>query len=91
MINDTDKKVKILLDKRLLEVESVSFHPMDNSGSTAIRKDGIMKLKELSGRDDTHFEVIDFVALAGAPAAGGGAAKQKPAKEPKKDKGPKVE
>jgi hypothetical protein len=44
---------------------------MDNHASTAIRKDGIMKLKELSGRDDTHFEIIDFAKLGGGAAEGG--------------------
>ena len=53
MINDTGKAVKILLDQKLLDADAASFHPMDNTGSTAIRKDGILKLKELSGRDDT--------------------------------------
>lgn len=83
MINDTEKKVKILLDKKLLDADSVSFHPMDNTGSTAIRKEGILKLKELAGRDDTHFEVIDFDALAGVVAAAAGAEGAKTAKPAK--------
>ena len=45
--------VKIIMDKRLVEAEWASFHPMDNTGSTAINKEGIMKLKELGGRDDS--------------------------------------
>ena len=75
MINDKDKKVKILLDQALLDAEYASFHPMDNAASTAINKEGMMKLKELAGRDDETFEIIDFVKLNGAPAgenAGGG-------------------
>ena len=72
MINDTGKAVKILLDQKLLDAEAASFHPMDNHASTAIRKEGIMKLKELSGRDDTHFEVIDFAKLAGDAGGGDG-------------------
>lgn len=91
MINDTGKAVKILLDQKLLDADAASFHPMDNTGSTAIRKDGILKLKELSGRDDTQFEIIDFAKLAGG-AGGDEGGKQKPAKQPKEKKeGPKVE
>jgi Ala-tRNA(Pro) deacylase len=63
IVNDTEKKVKVILDKVLLESEWASFHPMDNTGSTAINKDGILKIKELTGRDDSNFEILDFVKL----------------------------
>ena len=53
-----------------LDPEFVSFHPMDNSASTAITKDGINKLKELSGRDDSSWGVLDFATIGPAPAAG---------------------
>ena len=72
MINDTDKKVKVIVDQRLIDAEFASFHPMDNSASTAVTKEGILKLKELSGRDDTNFAILDFSTLqsaAGATAA----------------------
>lgn len=70
MINDADKKVKVIIDKRLLEAEWASFHPMDNTASTAINREGILKIKELSGRDDSNFEVLDFSTIASAPGAG---------------------
>lgn len=69
MINDVEKKVKIIMDKRLIEAEWASFHPMDNTGSTAINKDGIMKLKELGGRDDSNYEIMDFTTLGGDAGA----------------------
>ena len=88
MINDTEKKVKILVDKALVDAEWSSFHPMDNSASTAINKDGIMKLKALAGRTDETFEIIDFVKLNGGAAPAGGGEEQKKAAggggEPKK-------
>lgn len=90
MINDTGKNVKMIIDNKLLEAKFASFHPMDNTGSTAINKEGIEKLKELAGRDETNFEYMDFEKLA-ADAGGGAAdagAKQKPQKQEKK---PKVE
>jgi len=64
MINDTEKKVKIIVDQRLMDAEFASFHPMDNTGSTAVNKEGILKLKELAGRDDTNWNVLDFSSLA---------------------------
>ena len=78
MINDTDKNVKMIIDQKLLDAKFASFHPMDNTGSTAINKEGILKLKELSGRDDTNYELMDFEKLAadGGGAADAGAAKK---------------
>ena len=71
-VNQAQIRTKILLDKALLDAEYASFHPMDNAASTAINKEGMMKLKELSGRDDETFEIIDFVQLNGAPAGDNG-------------------
>lgn len=70
IMNDTQHKVKVLMDQALLDAPFSSFHPMDNTGSTAISSEGIMKIKQIAGRDDKAFEVIDFKAMAGdAPAA----------------------
>ena len=66
-VNDVDKKVVVLMDKRLMEAKWASFHPMDNHASTCISPEGILKIKELSERDDTNFEVVDFSALGPAP------------------------
>lgn len=86
MINDVDKKVKIIIDKKLMDAEFVSFHPMSHHASTAIPKDAILKLKDLAGRDDTNFEILDFATIAGGvqaakpeASAAGGDKKGKPA------------
>lgn len=71
MVNDTGKNVKMIVDQKLMDAKFSSFHPMDNTGSTAINKEGIEKLKELSGRDETNYEVMDFVKLV---ESSGGAA-----------------
>lgn len=64
ILNDTEKKVTLVMDKRLLDANYASFHPMDNTGSTAINKEGILKIKELCGRDDNNFIVHEFGAIA---------------------------
>ena len=63
-----------------MDAKFSSFHPMDNTGSTAINADGITKLKELAGRDETNYEVLDLTKIAedGGGAADAGAAKPKP-------------
>jgi len=55
VVNDTEKKVNIIIDKRLMDAEFVSFHPMDNTASTSVKSEAITKIKELTGRDDTNF------------------------------------
>jgi len=79
IVNDKEKKVKVILDKRLMDSEFSSFHPMDNTASTAVTKDGMLKIKDLVGRDETNFEVVDFTSLASAegPKPAGGAPKDK--------------
>ena len=93
IVNDVEKKVKLVIDKKLMDAPWASFHPMDNTGSTAINTEGILKIKELTGRDDTNFEVLDFSTIGGGAAAGG-APKQpkpaKPAKEKKQEDGKKL-
>lgn len=83
IVNDTEKKVKMILDKVLYGAEWVSFHPMDNTASTCISKEGIDKIKELTGRDESNFEVLDFSSIGSGEAP--------PAKTEKGEKKPKVE
>ena len=87
IVNDKEKHINLVIDQRLMEeFEYVSFHPMDNSYSTAIKKDDIKKICELSGHE---FTVVDFTKIA--PNATAAPAKaQKPQKEPKakKEKAP---
>jgi Ala-tRNA(Pro) deacylase len=36
IVNDVEKKVKLIIDQKLVDAEWASFHPMDNTGSTCI-------------------------------------------------------
>lgn len=83
IVNDVSNSVKVIMDKRLVDAEWASFHPMDNTGSTCINKEGIMKLKSLTNRDDTNFEIMDF--------GGGGAGAASTAPAQKKEYAPKIE
>jgi hypothetical protein len=46
-----------------MDGEYASFHPMDNTASTAISTQSILKIKELLGRNDKNFEILDFKTL----------------------------
>lgn len=41
---------------------------MDNTASICINQAGVNKIKELTGRDDTNFQVINFAEMSQAPA-----------------------
>jgi prolyl-tRNA synthetase len=86
ILNDTSKAVVMMIDKKLVEAPFASFHPMDCTASTAISSEGIMKIKDVTGRDDEQFVVFDFEELTG----GAGASTPAPPKKEKSDK-PKVE
>ena len=76
IVNDVNKKVKVVFDKNLHEAEWQSFHPMDNTASTVIKREGVDKIKELCGRDDSNFEILDFSTIASAAGAADTGAKK---------------
>ena len=60
LINDTEHRVKLVLDAALLEPEPINFHPLTNTATTAISQDGLRRfLKAL----DITAQVVDFDAL----------------------------
>jgi len=80
LINDTNKAVNLIVDKRLTEeFPFIGFHPMVNTATTAITADAMNQIISLSAHEA---DIIDFAAMAtAAPAAP--AQKQKPQKQPK--------
>jgi len=76
IMNDVDKKVSLVMDKRLMEeFPLVAFHPMINVHTTAFAAEHITKIVEKTGHE---MEILDFSALAAATPA----AAAKPAKKP---------
>ena len=52
ILNDNTNAVVMMVDKKLIEAPFASFHPMDCTASTAISSEGIMKIKDVTGRDE---------------------------------------
>lgn len=62
LLNDTDKKLRVLVDETLLTTaEMVSFHPMTNETSCFLNQANFKKLLELAGH---AFETVNFATLA---------------------------
>ena len=47
-----------------MDAKYVSFHPMDNTASTAISTQSILKIKELTSRNEQNFQILDFSTLS---------------------------
>lgn len=82
IVNDADKKVTLVMDKRLMEeFEHVAYHPMQSDFTTAISKADQSKIIELSGHTP---EVLDFSTLESTVTAAAPAKQQKGPKGAKK-------
>ena len=57
VLNDTDHKVRLILDKALFEHEAVWFHPMRNTASTRVAPQDLITFAEATGHPPT---LIDF-------------------------------
>ena len=60
IINDVAGDVKLVLDSRLMDHETVWFHPLRNTASTAISSADIMVFAEATGHSP---QIIDFAGL----------------------------
>ncbi|MBU1377277.1 MAG: prolyl-tRNA synthetase associated domain-containing protein [Alphaproteobacteria bacterium] len=60
LINDTDRRVRFVLDRTLAEADLVNFHPLINTATTTISADGFAKF--LASLDIRPL-VVDFVAM----------------------------
>lgn len=49
VLNDVGGVVKVALDAELIEGEPLNFHPLDNSRTTTIRSDGLLRFLEAEG------------------------------------------
>lgn len=60
LINDVDRRVTFVLDRRLHEADIVNFHPLTNTATTALDRAAFARVLALLGREPI---VIDFAAL----------------------------
>jgi len=61
LIFDTEKKVRLLVDRQLLEAERIAFHPCDNTATVAMRAcDFFEKFLAAIGGEYVTVEIHDF-------------------------------
>lgn len=60
LINDVDRRVTFVLDRRLHEAGIVNFHPLINTATTALSQDAFRRFLALLQREPV---VVDFATL----------------------------
>ena len=59
IMNDTDLKVTIVLDQSMMNQSLVNYHPMDNTMSTALTPNDLLKFIEWTGHTPVYFNPED--------------------------------
>jgi Ala-tRNA(Pro) deacylase len=61
LINDRARRVRFVLDRTLAEADLINFHPLTNTATTTISRDGFAKFLSSLG---VRAMVVDFAAMA---------------------------
>ena len=61
LINDRNRRVALVVDAALLRTDPVNFHPLVNTATTAVSRDGFLRFLAALGIEPM---VVDFAALA---------------------------
>ena len=61
LINDADRRVSFVLDRRLAEADIVNFHPLTNTATTGLERDAFRRFLALLERP---LVVVDFETLS---------------------------
>ena len=49
LINDAELRVRVVLDKEMMAFDYLNFHPLENTATTQISSDGILKFVKSCG------------------------------------------
>lgn len=50
-VNDTQLRVTVVLDAAMMEHETLNYHPLDNTMTTSLARDGLVKFLESTGHN----------------------------------------
>ena len=67
-INDTAGRVTVVLDAAMMTHEQLNFHPLRNTGTTTISREGLVKFLEATGHPP-RIEAVSGPAATAAQAA----------------------
>jgi Ala-tRNA(Pro) deacylase len=67
VINDPERRVRLVIDAELMPHETINCHPLENTATTSIARDDLLRFFRACGHEPR------IAALGGAKAATGGA------------------
>jgi Ala-tRNA(Pro) deacylase len=59
VMNDTAGRVAVVLDSALMQHDTLNFHPLTNTMTTTIDRDGLLKFLEATGHSPRIIAVSD--------------------------------
>lgn len=62
LMNDREKKVRVVLDADMLKLDPVNFHPLRNDRTTAIRPDDLVRFVKACGHDPLVTQIPELAA-----------------------------
>ncbi len=63
VINDTGRRVSVVLDAGLMRHDKLNFHPLENTATTTVSRDGLIRFLRATGHEPR------ILGVAGAPEA----------------------
>lgn len=70
-LNDRERRVRVVLDRQMMQAETLNAHPLHNEATTAVATGDLMRFFALTGHEPL---LVDFDALEAQAAAHAGAA-----------------
>jgi Ala-tRNA(Pro) deacylase len=65
LINDTQRRVSVVLDEAMMRHEILNFHPLENTATTTISRDGLLTFIGDCGHEPMILAVSDETGQAG--------------------------
>src|SRR5688572_27303782 len=59
LINDRDRRVSFLLDERLMAYETINCHPLENTATTNIARDDLLRFIRSCGHEPRIVDLVD--------------------------------
>ncbi len=75
LMNDRTQRVQVVLDEAMMRCDPLNFHPLENTATTGIRRDDLLRFIRACGHEPIILPVSEAAAgRARAPAGGKAAA-----------------
>jgi Ala-tRNA(Pro) deacylase len=71
LINDKGARVTVILDKPMLEHDTLNYHPLENTATTAIARDDLLRFIRATGHEPRIVTVSDGRVALDGPASPG--------------------